>query len=159
MRALVEAGAEIQRVAELDSALEAAYLAIVDEGRRVPSVERVRVMRARVHRGDTRSWTTSRRSRLILTTLIVPTVLYVAAVDGGALGGTLPGVAGMSRGELRSLERRCRAIGRLATLEAFQVLVVDQILVLYMLAPLFIPLTIASYSIIGEKQLRRWSRC
>ena len=30
----------------------------------------------------------------------------------------------------------------------------DQILVLYMLAPLFIPLTIASYSIIGEKQLR-----
>ena len=33
-------------------------------------------------------------------------------------------------------------------------LVIDQILVLYMLAPLFIPLTIASYSIIGEKQLR-----
>jgi hypothetical protein len=31
VRALVEAGAEIQRVAGLDSALEAAYLAILNE--------------------------------------------------------------------------------------------------------------------------------
>jgi hypothetical protein len=31
VRALVEAGAEIQRVAALDSALEAAYLAILNE--------------------------------------------------------------------------------------------------------------------------------
>lgn len=94
------------------------------------------------------------RSRLILTTLIVPTILYVVVSLLALSAGHLPGVAGMSRGELEALERTLPRSSGMPSVEAFQMLLVDQILVLYMLAPLFIPLTIASYSIIGEKQLR-----
>ena len=94
------------------------------------------------------------RSRLILTTLIVPTILYIVVSLVALSAGNLPGVAGMSRGELEALERTLPRNSGVASVEAFQILVVDQILVLYMLAPLFIPLTIASYSIIGEKQVR-----
>jgi ABC-2 type transport system permease protein len=96
-----------------------------------------------------------RRSRLILTTLIVPTVLYVALSVVVLRAGSLIGLDSMSGGDLDVLGRSF-ARGSTATTgaDAFQALLVDQILVLFMLAPLFIPLTIASYSIIGEKQLR-----
>jgi len=94
------------------------------------------------------------RSRLILTTLIVPTLLYALVSLAALSAGHLPGVANMSRGELEALERSLPRGSGVPSVEAFQLLLVDQILVLYMLAPLFIPLTIASYSIIGEKQLR-----
>jgi ABC-2 type transport system permease protein len=93
------------------------------------------------------------RSRLILTTLIVPTILYVVVSLGALWAGRLPG-ADVSGAELTAIERSLPSNPSLPSVEAFQLLVVDQILVLYMLAPLFIPLTIASYSIIGEKQLR-----
>jgi ABC-2 type transport system permease protein len=94
------------------------------------------------------------RSRLILTTLIVPTLLYVLVSLLALSAGSLPGMTGLSRGELEALERSLPRGPGTPTVEAFQLMLVDQILVLYMLAPLFIPLTIASYSIIGEKQLR-----
>jgi ABC-2 type transport system permease protein len=94
------------------------------------------------------------RSRVILTTLIVPTLLYVLASLLTLSAGSLPGLNGMSRGEVEALERSLPRGTETPTMEAFQLMLVDQILVLYMLAPLFIPLTIASYSIIGEKQLR-----
>ena len=94
------------------------------------------------------------RSRLILTTLVVPTILYVVVSLAALSAGHLPGVAGMSRGEMEALERSLPRGTGVPSVVAFQLLLVDQILVLYMLAPLFIPLTIASYSIIGEKQLR-----
>jgi ABC-2 type transport system permease protein len=93
-------------------------------------------------------------SRLILTTLIVPTVLYVLVSVAALAAGSLPGVAGISPVELEVIERTVAHSGSASPVIAFQLLLVDQILVLYMLAPLFIPLTIASYSIIGEKQLR-----
>jgi ABC-2 type transport system permease protein len=94
------------------------------------------------------------RSRLILTTLIVPTVLYVVISLIALSAGSLPGLSGISRAEVDAIERSMPRNQGVPSIESFQVLLVDQILVLYMLAPLFIPLTIASYSIIGEKQLR-----
>lgn len=95
-----------------------------------------------------------RRSRLILTTMIVPTALYVLLSIGVLSAGQLPNVGMLSRAELQTLEQTLPRGEGVAPNESFQALLVDQILVLYMLAPLFIPLTIASYSIIGEKQLR-----
>src|SRR4051794_22336395 len=95
-----------------------------------------------------------RRSRLILTTLVVPTILYVVLSVVALRVGTLPGVAGLTGNDLQVLERAVPRPGDLPATAVFQSLLVDQILVLFMLAPLFIPLTIASYSIIGEKQLR-----
>ena len=95
-----------------------------------------------------------RRSRLILTTMIVPTALYVLLSIGVLSAGQLPSVGVLSQAELQTLEQTLPRGDGVAPNESFQALLVDQILVLYMLAPLFIPLTIASYSIIGEKQLR-----
>ena len=95
-----------------------------------------------------------RRSRLILTTMIVPTVLYVFLSVAVLSAGSLPGMGVLSGAELRSLEQTLPRAANVSPAETFQALLVDQILVLYMLAPLFIPLTIASYSIIGEKTVR-----
>lgn len=95
-----------------------------------------------------------RRSRLILTTLIVPTILYVLLSVVALRVGTVPGVAGLTGADMHSIERAVSRPGMQPATAAFKALLVDQILVLFMLAPLFIPLTIASYSIIGEKQLR-----
>jgi len=68
--------------------------------------------------------------------------------------GILTAVGAVGAGELEALERSNPLLQGLSPTEALQVLIIDQIMVLYMQAPLFIPLTIASYSIIGEKQLR-----
>jgi ABC-2 type transport system permease protein len=95
-----------------------------------------------------------RRSRLILTTMIVPTALYIILSIGVLSAGSLPSMGVLSRTEMQALEQTLPRGEGVAPNESFQALLVDQILVLYMLAPLFIPLTIASYSIIGEKQLR-----
>ena len=95
-----------------------------------------------------------RHSRLILTTLVVPTILYIVLSLVALRVGSAPGLASLTGSDVRTIERAIGRSGAAATTEAFQALLVDQVLVLFMLAPLFIPLTIASYSIIGEKQLR-----
>jgi ABC-2 type transport system permease protein len=95
-----------------------------------------------------------RRSRLILTTMIVPTILYVALPIFLLRSGVLSGMSGLGAGEVEALQRSNPALRGLSPTDALQILIIDQIMVLYMQAPLFIPLTIASYSIIGEKQLR-----
>lgn len=92
-----------------------------------------------------------RRSRLILTTLVVPTLLYILLAVLALWVGSMPG---QSAAEMDAIERAMSRDPAASASAAFQSLLVDQILVLYMLAPLFIPLTIASYSIIGEKQVR-----
>jgi ABC-2 type transport system permease protein len=94
------------------------------------------------------------RSRLILTTLVVPTILYIVLSVVALRVGSAPGLASLTGSDVQTIERAIARSGTAATAAAFQALLVDQILVLFMLAPLFIPLTIASYSIIGEKQLR-----
>src|SRR4051794_32019250 len=86
-----------------------------------------------------------RRSRLILTTMIVPTLLYVILPIILLRSGVLSAVGAMGAGELQALERSNPMLRGLSSAEALQVLIIDQIMVLYMQAPLFIPLTIASY--------------
>ncbi|MCC6178495.1 MAG: ABC transporter permease subunit [Chloroflexi bacterium] len=99
-----------------------------------------------------------RHSRLILSTLIVPTLLYVALplwlLNGGFASSALGELGDVGVREIGGLQRSMTYLQGLSAAEAIQVLIVDQVLILFMLAPLFIPLTIASYSIIGEKQVR-----
>jgi ABC-2 type transport system permease protein len=95
-----------------------------------------------------------RHSRLILTTMVVPTVLYVVLPIVLLRSGVLAGMGALGAGELDTLQRSNPLLRGLSPTEALQVLIIDQVMVLYMQAPLFIPLTIASYSIIGEKQVR-----
>ncbi len=46
------------------------------------------------------------------------------------------------------------ACSQLAALDCFQIYIVNQFLVLYMMMPLFIPIAIAAYSVVGEKTTR-----
>ena len=105
-----------------------------------------------------KEWAELRRSRIVLTTLIVPSVLYVGLplwlLRGGLSSGLLAEATRLSPRELASVQRALPYLAGLPPQQALEVFVINQFLVLFMLAPLFIPLTIASYSVIGEKQLR-----
>ena len=98
-----------------------------------------------------------RHSRLILSTLVVPSLLYVGLplwlLRSGLLSGMLDADALTPR-ELETMRQSLPQLAGLPSERVFEAFLVNQVLVLFMLAPLFIPLTIASYSIIGEKQLR-----
>jgi ABC-2 type transport system permease protein len=98
-----------------------------------------------------------RRSRLILSTLVVPSLLYVALplwLLAGGLAGDLLGPNALTPRELELLRASLPQLRGLPVDRVVEAFLVNQVLVLYMLAPLFIPLTIASYSIIGEKGTR-----
>ena len=98
-----------------------------------------------------------RHSRLIVSTLVVPSLLYVGLplwlLRSGLLGGVL-GSDALTPRELAALRQSLPQLAGLPVERVIEAFLVNQVLVLFMLAPLFIPLTIASYSIIGEKQLR-----
>ena len=98
-----------------------------------------------------------RHSRLIVSTLVVPSLLYVGLplwlLQSGLLGGVL-GSDALTPRELETLRHNLPQLAGLPTERVIEAFLVNQVLVLFMLAPLFIPLTIASYSIIGEKGLR-----
>lgn len=98
-----------------------------------------------------------RHSRLILSTLVVPSLLYVALplwlLQSGLLSGAL-GLDSLTPRELEALRHSLPQLTGMPVGRVLEAFLVNQVLVLFMLAPLFIPLTIASYSIIGEKQLR-----
>ena len=98
-----------------------------------------------------------RHSRLIVSTLVVPSLLYVGLplwlLSSGLLGGML-GADALTARELEALRQSLPQLAGLPAERVIEAFLVNQVLVLFMLAPLFIPLTIASYSIIGEKQLR-----
>ena len=98
-----------------------------------------------------------RQSRLIVSTLVVPSLLYVGLPLWLLRSGLLSSVFGSDALTPRELAALRSSVPQLAALpvdRAIEAFLVNQVLVLFMLAPLFIPLTIASYSIIGEKQLR-----
>jgi len=98
-----------------------------------------------------------RHSRLIVSTLVVPSILYVALplwlLGSGMVGGML-GEDALTPRELETLRQSLPQLAGLSANRVIEAFLVNQVLILFMLAPLFIPLTIASYSIIGEKQLR-----
>ena len=78
----------------------------------------------------------------------------LAATGDGGLSDALGEGTRLSPGDLAAAQRSLPHLSELSAGETFQAFLVNQFLVLFMLTPLFIPLTIASYSIVGEKQLR-----
>lgn len=107
-----------------------------------------------------KEWSELRRSRIIIMTLLAPSILYVLLplwlLRGGVMNGLMDETSRLTPIDIQGLPiaSGMAHLSGLSTGEALQVFVVNQFLVLFMLAPLFIPLTIASYSIIGEKALR-----
>ena len=100
-----------------------------------------------------REWAELRRNRVVLLSVVLPPLLFagfpLVALQSGVLAGladATPQLGGLrqTRPDLAGLDDR----------QALQVLLLGQFLALLLLAPISVPMTIASYSIVGEKQLR-----
>lgn len=98
-----------------------------------------------------KEWAEVFKNRLVLFTIaflpLLFTVLPLGVLYGlGSLGG-----AGNSSDIPPQFFRLC---GDVAPDECFQIYLIDQFLVLFMMMPLIIPVSIAAYSIVGEKTTR-----
>ncbi len=96
-----------------------------------------------------------RKNRLILFTVFFPPILLAFLPLGlfGAMGKQMSGsnVSGEQIARYYSLSPE---FARLAPSELMQLIVFQQFLVLYLVMPLIIPMTVAAFSIIGEKESR-----
>ena len=99
-----------------------------------------------------REWAELRRNRVVLLSVVLPPLLFAGFpllfLHSGALAGlaaATPQLGGMRQGR--------PDLAGLSDQQALEVLLLGQFLALLLLAPISAPLTIASYSIVGEKQL------
>lgn len=99
-----------------------------------------------------KEWAEVFKNRLVLfTVLALP--LLLTALPLGILAG-IPSLS-TSGGDIADLPPSLlRACGPLTPGECFQVYLVNQFLALFMIMPLFIPIAIAAYSVVGEKTTR-----
>ncbi len=98
-----------------------------------------------------REWTETLRNRLLLSTIVVPPVLLTIApiILAGAIGDrALPAELA---GQILSQKPEWAGFTPAELAGAFAV---QQFLVFFLLMPAYIPLSIATFSIIGEKQAR-----
>lgn len=100
-----------------------------------------------------REWAELRRSRVVLVSVILPPLLFIAFPLAGIYGGIIPYLADNTP-QLEGLRRAVPELRGLNDRQAIEVLLLGQSLGLLLLAPISAALTIASYSIVGEKQQR-----
>ena len=100
-----------------------------------------------------REWAELRRNRVVLLSVLLPPLLFAGFPLAGLYGGAIPYLV-ENTPQLGSLRRALPELGRLDNRQALEVLILGQSLALLLLAPVSAALTIASYSIVGEKQLR-----
>ena len=108
-------------------------------------------MRGRVWTLIAKEWADVFRNKMVLFTVLLPPALMVL-LSLGALFGT--GMAGPGdANDLQAFMRRPQFEG-LSAVEAGQVLMGQYFLTLFLLMPLIIPVSVAAYSIVGEKMQR-----
>jgi ABC-2 type transport system permease protein len=99
-----------------------------------------------------KEWSEVFKHRMVLFTItllpLIFTILPLASLyftrSSSALGGDLADMPAQFS----------QACGAMATQDCIQVYLINQFLLLYMIMPLMIPITIAAYSIVGEKTTR-----
>jgi ABC-2 type transport system permease protein len=100
-----------------------------------------------------KEWAEVFKNRYVLFTVALLPLLF-AALPLGLLAAMRP-TGGPAAGDVTDLPPSVlEACGALLPMECMQVYIVNQFLILYMLMPLFIPIAIAAYSIVGEKTTR-----
>lgn len=97
-----------------------------------------------------KEWADIFKNRLVLfVVLALPLMFAVLPV------GIILGTNGAGAGDLNDLPpSMALACGNLPASQCMQAIVVNQFMFLYLMLPLFIPVTIAAYSIVGEKTAR-----
>lgn len=98
-----------------------------------------------------KEWTEVIRNRLLLFSVFLVPVLLVAIP---LLMLYLMGTEEVPAEEVEMYYRVAPQLAGLAPNEVMQVITVSQFLFMFLMMPLFIPITIASFTIIGEKQQR-----
>lgn len=95
-----------------------------------------------------KEWAETVRNKLLLFSIGLPPILFVAL--------SLFVLAMTGRGKMKPEEVKGFAhfLPGFDPTEIFQTVMVNQFLTLYLIMPLFIPMTIAAFSIIGEKERR-----
>lgn len=105
-----------------------------------------------------REFTELRKNRALMSTIFVPALLLTIIPLGvlGFLGSELGRAGGGlgNAGEFRRILELSPELSNLSAGEVAQFIIVQQFLVYFLLMPLIIPMAIAGYSIVGEKQQR-----
>lgn len=100
-----------------------------------------------------KEWAEVFKNRLVLFTVTLLPLLFTV-LPLGLLVAMRGGDASLA-GDVADLPPTLvEACGQMAAMDCFQIYIVNQFLVLYMLIPLFIPIAIAAYSVVGEKTTR-----
>jgi ABC-2 type transport system permease protein len=98
-----------------------------------------------------------RKSRLLLFTIFLPPLLlaFIPIVMFGLLGGEMNDAnLNTSREQIARYYALSPELAKYSPNELMQLIVFQQFLVLYLVMPLIIPMTVAAFSVIGEKQAR-----
>jgi ABC-2 type transport system permease protein len=97
-----------------------------------------------------------RKSRVLLFTLFLPPLLLaiLPIVVMTAAGGQMAAQSGTNGGEIARFYGLSSAYSNFTPLELSQWILLQEFLMLYLIMPIVIPITVAAYSIIGEKQSR-----
>jgi ABC-2 type transport system permease protein len=97
-----------------------------------------------------------RKSRVLLFTLFLPPLLLalLPIVVMTAAGPEMAASSSTNAGEIARYYNLSPAFRDFTPLELSQWMVLQQFLILYLVMPVVIPITVAAYSIIGEKQSR-----
>lgn len=99
-----------------------------------------------------KEWAEVFKNKMVLFTIILMPLLFTALpliMLYATAGSTLPG------GDTADLPELFLSVcGDMDSASCMQVYVINQFLILYMMLPLIIPITIAAYSIVGEKTTR-----
>jgi ABC-2 type transport system permease protein len=99
-----------------------------------------------------KEWAEVFRNRLVLLSVAFLPIFFVALPIAVLYFMNQAGPSSMDEEEmLPSMERLCRG---LADFDCFQIWMVDMFTLLFMILPVMIPVTIAAYSIVGEKTTR-----
>ncbi len=95
-----------------------------------------------------------RKNRLLIFTIFLPPLLlaFIPIVMFGVLGGQMTGANMSASGAIERYYSLSPEFTKYSPSELTQLIVFQQFLVLYLVMPLIIPMTVAAFSIIGEKQ-------
>jgi ABC-2 type transport system permease protein len=97
-----------------------------------------------------------RKNRLLIFTIFLPPLLlaFLPIVMFGVLGGQMTGTNMNNSGSIERYYALSPEFAKYSPSDLIQLVVFQQFLVLYLVMPLIIPMTVAAYSVIGEKEAR-----
>jgi ABC-2 type transport system permease protein len=100
-----------------------------------------------------REWSELRHNRVVLLSVLLPPLLFASFPLIGLYSGAVAHLVSTTP-QLGGMRQALPELGGLNDRQTLEVLLIGQFLALLLLAPLSAAMTIASYSIVGEKQQR-----